>query len=138
MAFQGHENDWRRGGEAFVPAGEGITPGRFHDARTHDAAHNSSFGRDQLFAECFGVSVNVGPVPEFGALNAKFSESIARPDFSLARDGQAECIRIVSIAHLFIETLARLFAKVRRHHCVFRFFARAFGHFGAVANFRVD
>src|SRR5262249_40572873 len=118
--------------------GEGIVFRRLDNARPHDAAHQFSFGGYELFAERFSVGVDIRPTPEFRALNAHLSKTIAHPHFSLASDRESERIRVVTIAHFFVETFTRLFAKVRGHHGVFRFFARAFRHLRAIANFFCD
>src|SRR5205085_10686247 len=72
LAFQRHEDDWRGGGEAFVPTRERIVFGRFNNARTHDRAHDVSFRSDELFAERLCIRVDVRPTPEVRALNSQF------------------------------------------------------------------
>ena len=79
----------RRGGEAFVPSGEGIGKRRLDNAGPNDAANDSGLGGDELFAERLRVGVDVGPAPPGRTLDAEISQARARPDLSFARDGQA-------------------------------------------------
>src|SRR6185369_17733414 len=109
-------------GKAFIPSRERIALSRFDDRGTNDAAHDFGFGGDQLLAQRFRVGVDVGPAPELCALDAEFSQAIAYPNLSLARDGESERIRIVTITHFFVKTFARKFAKLRDAHGVLGFF----------------
>ena len=134
LALQSHEDDWRRSGEALIPTRERIVFRGFYNARPHDAAHDPGFRGYQLFAERLGISVDVRPSPELRAFDAEFSQSIAGPDFSFASHGQTQRVRVVRVTQFFIQSLARLLAKLSDAHCVFSFFARALGHFCAVGD----
>ena len=138
LALQGHENDRRCRREPFVPTGERIVLRGFDDARSHDPPNDLRLGGNQLFAQRLGVGVNVGPAPERRAFDAKFSQTIARPDFSFSSDSQTKRIRIVGVSQFFVETFAGLFTKLRQTHRVLCFFARAFRHLGTVGDFLLN
>ena len=132
LALQGHEDDRRCGGEALIPTRERIIFSGFHNARSHDAAHDPGFGGHQLFAEHLGVGVDVRPAPKLRPFNAEFSQTVPGPYLSFASHRQPQRIRIVGVAQFFIQSFARQLAKLGDAHCVFGFFARAFGHFCAI------
>ena len=139
LALEHHEDDRRRGREAFVPAGK----------RDKTSADSTMLGRRMLrtmpvsaATNCspsdFGVGVDVGPAPPGRALDAEVGETRARPDLSFARDGQAERIRVIRVAPFFIQAFARLVAKTRGHHCIAGRFADSLGQLGAVLDLLLD
>ena len=65
-----------------------------------------------------------------------FANPVAAQVLPLAK--KAKRVRIVSVAHFLVETLARLFAEVRHPHGVFRLFARALRHLRAICDFLLD
>src|SRR5204862_2935121 len=132
LSLQRHEDDRRSRGEALIPSGKRIALRGLDDRRTNYAAHDFGFRGNQLLAQRFRVGVDVGPAPELCALDAEFSQAIAYPNLSFARDGEPERIRIVTITHFFVKTFAREFAKLRDAHGVLCFFASALRHLRAI------
>ena len=138
LTLQSHEDNRRGRREAFVPTGEGIIFSGLDDAWPHNASDHFRFAGDELFAERFGVGIDVRPAPKFRPVDAKFGETIAGPNLSFASDRQTERVGIVGVAHFFVQALAREFAKARDHHRVFCLLARAFRHFRAIPNLLLD
>src|SRR6185369_10103960 len=137
LTFADQENDRGGGRESFVPTGKRISEGGFDDARAHDTAHHPGFGRHELFAQGLRVRVDVGPTPVGGALDAEICQTRSGPDFSFARYGESESIRIVDVAAFFVETFTCEFAETRGHHRVARFVSDAVGELGAVGDLLV-
>src|SRR5437868_7127341 len=111
LTLESHEDNRRSRRKPFIPSGEGIVFCGLDDAGPHDAPNHFGFGGDELFSQSLRISIDVWPTPEFGTLNAQLGQSIANPNFSLARNCQTKRIGIVGITHLFIEPFARLLAK---------------------------
>ena len=134
LPFERDEDERRGRREAFVPTGEGITDRRLDDAGAHDGAHDALLSRDQLLAQTLRVRVDVGPAPPLRALDAQFRQAVARPNFALARNGEAHRIEVIGIAPFFDQTLAPRLAEARRLQSIARLILHALGQLGAISD----
>ena len=91
-----------------------------------------------MFAERFRVRVDVGPTPVRGAFDTEVRQPCPGPDFSLARDGESECVGIVDVASFFQQPFAGRFAKTRGHHRVARFVSHPIRKLCAIGDLLFD